>query len=711
MPLDLQPTEEQATGPLGYEPPDKVAKPEDKEPEKSTTAFVKAWAEKVRKAKAKWEPDFKRMRSNMDFVAGFQWNSQKQMTEDRYIANFTIRSINQKVASLYARNPKVVAQRRQRLDFQMWDGKMESVMQALGTATMAAQSMGFVPPEAMALLTDFQQGRTIQQLVEKIGRTLEIIYQYQQDTQEPDFKTQAKEWVRRAAVCGVGYIKVIFCRDYEHNDLTQSETRQSTAERVQRAKAILEKMEKGEIEEDDQRVETLKNLIASLGLDPTDYENVAVKERLVFDFPTATSIIPDEKCRCLKGFIGAHWIAEEFFYPLDFVNAMYETDIKSGGDVKHYDAAGKAMERNTSDNAKDDPSTKPIVCLWQVYDLDTKSTFIICDGHNDFVMEPEVVTPATKSFWTIFPLTFNDIETEPGCKTTIFPPSDVQLLMPMQKEWNRTRQALRQQRKANAPKYMVPKGHLSEADKDAIENAEDNQVVELENLPSGADPSKVVVPLQVAAIDPAVYDTKPLQEDALLSTGQQEANVGPAQPNVTATVGSIAEQSRMTVTTSNIDDLDDCLSSVARCGGEMLMREMSQETVRHIAGPGAAWPEQNRDDFLNELELEVVAASSGRPNKVVDIANFEKIAPLIMQAGGNPQAVIREAIKRLDDRLDPTDFFPLPMPAMQPAGPQQGAQQGPAGAPPQGRKPKRANAQGQQQMLPPPSSGMPANQP
>lgn len=688
----------------------------------ATRAFVKRWQERVRQAKSHWEPDFNRMRENMEFVSGLQWNSQRKMDDDRYTANFTLRAINQKVATLYARNPKVRAVSRKRLNFEFWDGKHETIMQAVGTAIMASQQIGFVPPEAMALMNDYQRGKQLEKIVGKVGETLEVLYQYEMDSQEPDFKSQAKQFVRRASVCGVSYIKTAFCRNYETNDLTQSETRQSTMERMLRAKRIMDRLTEGKIDPSDADVETLKTLVASFGLAQDDQENVAMKEKLILDFPQSTSVILDERCRNIKGFVGAHWLAEEFIYPLEFVNAMFNTDIKAGGDLKHYSPEGKPLDQDAlKDSGKDDPATKPQVCLWQVYDLDSKSTFVLCDGYKDYVLEPEVLTPATKSFWVHFPLTFNDVETEAGCKASIFPPSDVQLMKSMQKEWNRTRQALRQQRKANAPKYMTPKGNLSEQDKDKIENAEDNQVVELENLPPGSDPSKVVVPLQVARIDPSVYDTKPLAEDALLVTGQQEANIGPAQPNVTATVGTIAEQSRQTVASSNIDDLDDCLSAVARCGGEMLLREMSRETVVRIAGIGAVWPEQGREDFLNQIELTIEAASSGRPNKAMEIANFERLAPLLLQAGANPQAIIREAIKRLDDRLDPEEFFPLPglsggaIASPPPPGPSRpgqpsgGGRSGPGG----NRQNPRVANRGQQQTHPagPPQGLLPPGNP
>jgi len=673
-------------------------------------AQVKHWQSEIKKDKAWWKNDFDRMRRNMDFVSSLQWKGQNKIEEENYIANWTLQRINQKVATLYARNPRTVVSRRKKLNFSVWDGKMETIQQAVGAAMMGMQQMGAPPPAALELMNDFQRGRQYETLMDNVGKTLEILYQYQQDSQEPDFKVQAKQFVRRVSVCGVGYIKVLFVREDE-SQLTYSDRRQVPLDRLKMAQEILQQIVDGKVEETDAEMQRLQELLNSSQTSLDDHENTEVKERLVFDFPPATAIIPDRRTRILKGFVGAQYITEEFIYSLDDVNAKYGTNITAGGELKEYNADG--TESEVPVKVDEDSAESPLVCLWQVYNLKDKSTFIICDGWKDYVQAPEVMTPAPKSFWTIFPLTFNDVETEPGCKNKIFPPSDVDLMRPIQQEWNRTRQALREQRKANAPKYMTPKGMLSEKDKDAIEMARDNQVIELENLPPGTDPGKVVVPLQVAKIDPEVYDTRPLEEDAMLVTAMQEANIGAAQPNVTATVGSIAEQSRQTISSSNVDDLDDCLSAVARCGGELLLMEMSATTVQRIVGIGAVWPTASRADFLNEISLEIESASSGRPNKALELANFEKVGPFLLQFGANPMAVIRELLKRLDDKLDPADFYPVGLGPMQPQQPQEGEpqqlEQGPQGPPPgppfhrpSPQHPVPVNDEGQGQMYPPP---------
>src|ERR1017187_27672 len=89
---------------------------------------VKLWRKRVKDAKAYFEKDFKRMKEDMEFAANIQWEGDDSMDvglDARYKANFITNHVNNKVASLYAKNPKCEAQRRKRLDFAVWDGTVE----------------------------------------------------------------------------------------------------------------------------------------------------------------------------------------------------------------------------------------------------------------------------------------------------------------------------------------------------------------------------------------------------------------------------------------------------------------------------------------------------------------------------------------------------------------------------------------------------------
>lgn len=635
-------------------------KPKSEETEDAAiVAQVRKWTKKIRDSRDKFEPEFKRMRRNMDFVAGIQWPGQRRIEHAKYVANLTNRTVNQKVSMLYAKDPKAVYRRRKRMLYQLWDEKLESLGAAVQRASAVAMHGMPEDVEALAIIQDYTNGLNFKQLIDSVGRTLEILYQYQVDEQEPSFKTQMKQLVRRVIVCGVGYVKVNFERNYEGAELSQTNVGGSFPERALRAKYLLGKLEEQKFDEQSADFEELRQLFSSLGqsIVKPGVEGEQVNERLVFDFVPSTSIIVDPACRNLKGFVGAHWLVQEYILPLDYVNACFDVDIAPGGKLVQYSEKGE--EQVSKSDPEANPTGKTKVCLWEVFNKDNKERFLIVDGFTKYVVKPEPLEPETHGFWPIRALTFNDIETDGQNKASIYPPSDVDMLKHAQVEWNQSREDMRNQKGANTPFYVTGKGWLTQGDLDKIHNKQPNEVIELENLTKGDDVNEVLAAFKPAPIDPAVYDVTPYRDDILFANGTQEANLGPAKANVTATVGSIAEQSRMTMAGSNVDDLDDLLSDLARMGGEMLLREMGKQNVSRVVGPGAVWPEANREDYLNAIYLETMAASSGRPNKAIEIANMRELGPLLIQLGANPQFLVREMIKRLDERMDPEEAFPL----------------------------------------------------
>jgi hypothetical protein len=69
--------------------------------------------------------------------------------------------------------------------------------------------------QAQAIVADFQQGMARRQQIDKIGKTLELLYAQAMREQKPvDFKTGMKMMVRRACTTGVGYVEIGFQREY-----------------------------------------------------------------------------------------------------------------------------------------------------------------------------------------------------------------------------------------------------------------------------------------------------------------------------------------------------------------------------------------------------------------------------------------------------------------------------------------------------------------
>lgn len=663
--------------PQSYPSPETLLSAQESTPEISPTeeSTVKVWRKRITDAKAHFEPDFKRMRENMEFAANIQWSGQESVDdkEGRYVANFITNHVNQKVASLYAKEPKCEAKCRRRLNYAIWDGTDEQ-MQAATMAVQSSMMMGMMSPEAAqagALLDDIQQGRQWEKLCKRVGQTLEILYGYQCDTQAPSFKKQMKQLVRRVITTGVGYVRVNFVRNFDHV-LSSSLTDDTLAFRIKRAKAIMSGIEDDTIDEKDPRIEQLRLLLESVQSSVQQGETKDVDERIEFDFPSATSIIVDPRCQAIKGFIGAEWIAQQYIMPVATANAYFELTgdkrITVGGDFVTYADDGVAKARPTSSDRPDDVGAKPLGCFWEVFDYTTKEHFFICDGWKWYVRAPEALEPGVRQFWPIIALTFNDVEVEPGQKVHIYPPSDVQLLKPMQMERNRSRQELREHRKVNRPFFWTNKGWVTDDDKEKFSQHETGELVEMQGSPVSGDMKNAIGTWTGAPIDQSVYNTAPLDDDARLAVGSNQAQQGSKIGNVAATPAVIQEQARMTGVSSNVDDLDDLLSEVAQSAGEIMLRTFSPQTVQRIVGKGAAWPDAQREDFLNEIYLTIVAASSGRPNKAVDIQNAQQIVPMLLNAGANPWAVIKYLVGVLESNIDPNDFAPLMQPQIAPMG-------------------------------------------
>ena len=627
----------------------------------STQAYVRKWLRAIEKAARLSEPDFKRMRADMEFAAGYQWKEQEDLEENRYIANMANQIVQKKTAALYAKKPTAVYERRPRLDFSLWDGDIAS----LQMATMRLQMDPF-DTEAQAILLDYQEGNRTRKMIERVGETLEIAYQYQMDRQPVSTILRMKQMVRRTVTTGVGYVRVDIER--EEDDYLSAEPGRDIR-KAKRAVAIQKELVEGDRDEDGAEASEMEVLAQQEpGIE-------GLREALHFTYPQATRIIVDPNCTALKGFVDAKWIAQRYSLTLEDVNAIFGMSLEASQLKPSESETEISVEgENPYDpvNAKEQDEIE--VNVYEVFDRESGTTFIVLEGWPEHLTEPEPVEPQLFGFWTIKAVTFNDVEVEDGQKASIYPPSDVRLMWSAQKEHNRQREELRAHRVSNRPIYLTAEGWLTESDQEELKHPLSNAVIKLQGVPPGTDLNTLLVPFRHAPIDPALYDSGAVKEDILLTTGAQEANLGPLT-GATATESTIAEQSRMTAGASNVDDLDELLSALAEAGGEAMLRGFSLETIQRIVGRGATWPQgQMAPMFLNEIFLKTEAASSGRPNKAVDVSNFERLMPLLLQAGANPASLVREAAKLLfDGRVDANEFLPVAPPALgaTPATPRQ----------------------------------------
>jgi hypothetical protein len=415
------------------------------------------------------------------------------------------------------------------------------------------------------------------------------------------------------------------------------------------------------------------------------------REGLTFDYPLSNNIIPDPKTLELRHFLGSDWVAEQFLLTPDEVQEIYGKDVGKSFTAYHRDDVRGPdpwrMSEATWTGESSADKDCDFCCVWQIYCRRDGLVYEVCDGYKDFLREPASPEIYNERFWPWYALVFNECVHE----KEIFPPSDVRLMMDMQKEYNRCREGLKEHRIAARPFTAIVAGAMDEDDLDKISEREANAIVELNALQPNQDVKNLLQPYAGPGVDPNLYEVNPVWQDLTRTTGIQEANLGDPS-DTTATQAQIAEGSRQTSMGSNIDDLNDMLSQLARNGGQILLAEVSSDTVKKIVGAGAVWPEFSRQDIAQEVLLEIEAGSMGRPNAAQEVATAQRIYPLLIQLPGiDPEYLARDLLRRMDDRLDLTQAFKSSLPSIVAmngmvrgsapgAGAPAGAAQGPQGA-------------------------------
>lgn len=608
------------------------------EVDEGTRKTVSSWSKKILAAKKFFETDFKRMREDMKVTK--QGGSDEWVKAGNYTVPIINRYINQSVSGLYAKNPTAIAEKRKSLDYKLWDGKPDSAMAAL--QGLMAGDMSQMP-----LVMDIEQGREKYEMIMKVAQSLEILMDYYANEQKPRLKPMMKAMVRRAKTCSVGYLMLGFQREY--GELLPDETAQleDARNKLAEAERRMDDLMDDEMDGCEQEMFELKTLMADL----QNKENTILREGPKFMFPRATEIIVDPRCTQLMGFIGAGWIVREFHKTPEEIQKIYKVDLKKSYTPYTENGKGEMAEyhRNAdSDDGKYAKGKAGMVCVWEAYNKDLEQTFTICDGYPGYLVAPKEPDYWMEGFWPVFAITFNDVEQEDG----LYPLSDPHQLKHVQAEYNRSREYRRLHREANKPKYAAVKGRLTEADKAKLSDAPPHAVIEFESMGQGEKIGDLVQRFESVPIDPALYETNAEMEDILRTVGAQEADIG-GMSGGTATESSIAAGASATSQQSNVDDLDEFLTDVFSALGQLLIMELSQETVTEIVGVGAMWPQMDREAVMKQLNLKVRAGSSGRPNKAANLANMERGMPYLLQLPGvNPYPLAHRYADLLEIDLD-----------------------------------------------------------
>lgn len=635
----------------------------------ATCALIKDWLDKIDDAKEFWKKPFNQMKENTELAA--KGAEKKWIADGCYRVPILNRHINTSVSVLYARNPKASVTRRQQLMYTLWDGRQDSLQAAMQSAATTGD------PSAVAILTEVQAAVQKDLMLDRMAKTLEIAWEYFLNQQSSNYKQQIKATVKRTKVRGVAYFKLVFQRALQLQPEITAKIEDTTSKLAEIAR-LQEAKSHDEFDDTDAEAAKLKSLLADL----KNQEYIIVREGPVIDFPKPEQVLIDPDVVHLKSLAGATWIAFIYAKTREEIQKLYNVDLGEG--FTEYADDSRRAAPISSKSGKQRPRK---IDVYEVWDKDGEQVMTFCRGYDDFLKSPAAPQPQTSRFWPLFPIVFNEVDHD----DIIIPPSDVEQGRDIQNEYNRSREGLRQHRIAARP-YYVEGGRLSESDRNKLANHLDHEVLTVTALAAGEDINKLLMRGPTAPIDPNLYDVEIHYKDLQRVVGTQESDLG-GPSDATATSSSIAENSRSSSNSDNVDDLDEALTELSRAAGEMMLLELSKDTIIEIVGPGAVWPDhpESRTDASKNLLLEIEAGSSGRPNQAAELAKLERATPFLVQVPGtNPAPIAKRYAELLDLPIE--DFIAEGMPsitainAMMAAKAHAAAQAGmaPAGAAPPG---------------------------
>lgn len=684
----------------------KVPNPLADEPKnRSRAALVSDLNTWCLETRAFWDPIFKRITEEQEFAAGQQWaEDYKCKGEDGepFVADRIQQMLNRNTASTYAKNPTPEAKQVERMVFTVWDGTQESyngakaildaaqpILQQAAAAQVMGQEIEPPPQElifAKQIVEDYERGMAKKAMNAKIAKTYTLLIEEQWRTQSPEFLASMKQLVTQIYAARVGFVKIMYRRGSssatgDHPMLPEQAN--LPVDQIAALKQRLDDMLQPGFDQNSAEAEETRLLmqnLASKGQSPDGAgEQDVDDEGVVYDFLGPRNVLIDPACKCMREFVGARRIAHEIVKPVEDVEAEFDVSLRDCGAVPYVD--GQRVENADHDGDKKKTQTRGNVCVWHIEDKSTGLCYVVCDGVKNLLCEPYEPKPALTRFWSIVPITFNVqsvTKNDPKKDVTIYPRSHVRLAMPMQRNINQAGEELRAHRIAARPYKVGVKSKFDDEDLKKLSGPRSSHdCIMLNNLNEGEKADDYFQNGPVPDFHPELFATGPDDQALMLATGAQPANLGAQNPDETATGQAIAEGSRISVDDSNSGEVDYGLSTIAQATFEMLLH-MPPDKVKRRVGEGAVVPELTQMDVRNEIFFQIVAGSSGRPNQATEVKNFQILGPMLqdmlVQAGKSTEPLIKEAVRRLNDKADVDDYL---KPAQVPAGPQQIAPVGP----------------------------------
>jgi hypothetical protein len=594
--------------------------------------LAKLWNKRIASARKHWEKFHRRVRHNRKTVSGIDWQADPE-TKDFYRprANLIHGTITAVLPNIYARNPEI-------------------------SATPLYRS------ENLKLLC-----KTIETVT---NRGLE----------RAKLKDRAKATVRSALTSSFGIVKVMYQRDLRRDPIIQSRIN-DTQDNIAHIEGLVAQIEDPEQRTDQESKKAeLEQVMKAL----EEQVEVVAAEGLVIDRVLTDNLLVDPGVCEFWDYRDADWMAQVIPMKKSDAEANYKIKLDKAKAYESNEQKSRTDKRIAS-GAQTLEEDKQIAII-EIWDKTSNRVLTMAEGCDFWLREPFSPTKVGERWYPFFLLPFQVVDGQ------FVGPSLVDLTEKLQDEHNESRDRFNKHRDLAIPGW-VASGDISEkalknfAKSVSVEGFGEITIVDTEGKPL----AQVIQPRQHPQIDPAVYDTSAVRYDWEQVTGLQDAARSSVVKPKTATEASIMQQSLSGRVSEFRDQVEDWLQELSQYAAQILLMEMSAAQVERIMGPHTPttktvngvsvevmektfdWPELSRDQVFEMIEMRIRAGTTGAPDKLEQQESWTKVMPLIDGLIGKITAaqaqgldveplrnLMRETIKRFDERLDIEQFMPKP---------------------------------------------------
>lgn len=625
------------------------------EPDAQERALVRRWLKRVsdkRKSKA-FKAHCKAVKEGREAVAGRKCENDGygDTREDSPRTNLLFAKIAAAEQHVYAKNPQIAVTPEEQVEAPDRDDDPEQ------------DAISADPMAQMLRQQEDDAADADKEMLSQFCRTAELLLT-RAFVKEGRLKDRAKAAVRRAFTSRLAWAKITYSRDKRTDPLVVNQLKDSQ-DNIQRLEAQLQRLRNPQrLADTEAELGQLRQLVASL----QQKTEVVVNEGIVIDIlePTAIVVLKENR-QDFGDYVNAPAIVHTEFYSRDVMEQQFGLSCEDIEKLTKYSRSGEAAAQGDCE----------FYGVHEIWCQDDQTVYTAADGLDRWLRAPWIPKGQGARWYPFFALGFYLVDGQE------YPLSGPELLAKLQADYERMRDDQEHHRSESMPAYFVAGGGLDEADITAIANRKRSELNVLKNWTPGTSFEQVVGRFQPVPMNPAVYDGRTIRGDMELVFGVSDAAGGGVVDPKTATEAQIVQNGFGERVSAFVDTVEDWISEMAHYSLEVLLLELTEDQVKQICGAAAVWPTMNREEIYERVRAQVLAGSTGKPNKRMERETWMQLLPQLMQmmtayaqmvqAGQQAAArAIKELAKvtarKFDERTDVDRFFP-DAPAPQPAPP------------------------------------------